>query len=89
MEDEKPRPPIDIDVLERFLERVGSYREDLIFHRADLTEIYHCTDLGGLKGIVENHDLWLTHSQYSNDEEELKWGQKVVDKIIGEERGAP
>ncbi|HEY2291514.1 MAG TPA: DUF2971 domain-containing protein [Thermoanaerobaculia bacterium] len=85
MEDPKPRPSIDIDVLNRFLMQVGSYTADLIFFKGDLTEIYHYTDLAGLQGIVENHDLWLTHSQYCNDEEELKHGQKVVDKVIQEE----
>lgn len=24
-------------------------------------DLFHYTDLAGLKGILENHDLWLTH----------------------------
>ncbi|HEY3570853.1 MAG TPA: DUF2971 domain-containing protein [Thermoanaerobaculia bacterium] len=89
MEDSNPRPSIDIDVLNRFLVQVGSYREDLIFFKGDLAEIYHYTDLAGLQGIVENHDLWLTHSQYCNDEEELTHGQRVVDEILSEELAKP
>jgi hypothetical protein len=89
MADDKPRPPIDIDALNRFLEHVRSYREDLIFYNKNVTAIHHYTDLAGLQGIVEKHDLWLTHSQYSNDEAELKHGQEVVEKILGKELAKP
>ena len=60
---------IDPTALNEFLNFVGSYTVDLIYNPGDLTAIYHYTDLNGLKGIVDNHDLWLTHSRYSNDDE--------------------
>src|SRR5215210_578604 len=76
---------ININALNSFLESVGSYTMDLIYNPGDLTAIYHYTDLNGLRGIVDNHDLWLTHSRYSNDDEELTHGSQIVKKVIEEE----
>lgn len=76
---------IDIDALQGFLEHVGSYSLDLIYNPGDLKAIYHYTDLNGLRGIIDNHDLWLTHSRYSNDDEELTHGFQIVSKVIEEE----
>jgi hypothetical protein len=78
------RLPIDIDALNRFLESVGSYTVDLIFNPGVLQTIHHYTDLNGLQGIVSNHDLWLTHSRYSNDDEELTHGYEIVKEVIEE-----
>src|SRR5271167_4864945 len=38
--------------------------------------------LNGLKGIVTEHDLWLTHALYCNDEAEIKLGIKVAQEQI-------
>jgi hypothetical protein len=76
---------IDTTALNEFLNFVGSYTVDLIYNPGDLTAIYHYTDLNGLKGIVDNHDLWLTHSRYSNDDEEVTHGFQIVRKVIKEE----
>ena len=76
---------INVDALNDFLEYVGSYTRDLIYNPGDLTAIYHYTDLNGLRGIVDNHDLWLTHSRFSNDDEELTHGFQIVKKVIEEE----
>lgn len=73
---------IDTDSLQGFLEHVGSYSLDLIYNPGDLKAIYHYTDLNGLRGIIDNHDLWLTHSRYSNDDEELTHGFQIVRKVI-------
>jgi hypothetical protein len=43
---------------------------------------YHYTDMNGLIGIVEKHDLWLTNSRYSNDAEEMTHGLTVAKKVI-------
>ena len=42
----------------------------------------------GTQGILENHDLWLTHSRYSNDDEEITHGYRIVREVIEEERQA-
>ncbi len=76
---------ININALNEFLNVVGSYSPELIFNPQDLRTIYHYTDLNGLRGIVDCHDLWLTHSRYSNDEEELTHGVQIVKRVIEEE----
>src|SRR5687767_13984585 len=76
-----PRGPLDIDALRSFLRSIGSkVGPDLIQHPGK--ELYHYTDLGGLIGILENGDLWLSHSRYCNDEEEMAHGQRVVSAAI-------
>lgn len=73
----------DTERLKPFLQAVGSYREDLIYGVKE--QIFHYTDLFGFQSIVSNHDLWLTHLRYSNDEEEMLHGNRVVDEVIAEE----
>jgi len=50
--------------------------------------LYHYTDLGGLKGILEHRQIWFTHYQYLNDPSELIFGvalaYEAVQKIIKE-----
>ena len=75
---------LDIASLNAFLARVQSYTPDLIYFQGDVTTVHHYTDLEGLRGIVGAHDLWLTHSRYSNDDEELTHGYGVVRKVISE-----
>jgi hypothetical protein len=84
----KKRSTNDFTLLTHFLESVKSYTEDLIFGPAQGQALYHYTDLAGLKGIVEHHDLWLTHSRYSNDDEEITHGYRIVREVIEEERQA-
>jgi hypothetical protein len=48
--------------------------------------LYHYTDLEGLKGIADKHDLWLTHSRYCNDYEEMTHGYDVARDVIGAQR---
>src|SRR5262249_23446401 len=79
------RSAVDISTLQKFLETVGSYTEDLIFAPGIVNVIHHYTDLKGLQGIVENHDLWLTNSRYSNDDEELMHGYRIVREVINTE----
>jgi Protein of unknown function (DUF2971) len=81
----QPYSKIDTAALNEFLNFEDSYTVDLIYNPGDLTAIYHYTDLNGLKGIVDNHDLWLTHSRYSNDDEELTHGFQIVQRVIQEE----
>lgn len=51
-------------------------------------DLFHYTDLAGLKGILENHDLWLTHSRFCNDDEEMTHGYSVAKVAIAELRNA-
>lgn len=80
-------PVVDISSLSNFLESIGSHHVDLIFTpQSKLKQggllLYHYTDLAGLIGIVQGHDLWLTHSQYSNDAEEMIHGITVVKNVM-------
>ncbi len=78
----KTRSPMDLAALDRFLNNVGSDSPNLIFFPGGLQEVYHYTDLHGLQGIVTNHDLWLMHSRYSNDDEELTHGFNIARQTI-------
>lgn len=72
----------DTERLKPFLKAVGSYNPELIFVKE---QIFHYTDLIGFQSILSKHDLWLTHLRYSNDEEEMLHGQRIVSEVIDEE----
>ena len=83
------RPNVDVNVLSEFLQHVQSYAPDLIYiHGGQGQSLFHYTDLAGLQGIVQGHDLWLTHSRYSNDDEEMLHGQRTVQRVLEERRAA-
>lgn len=53
------------------------------------SELYHYTDAGGLKGILEGKQLWATHAAYLNDSEEILYGRNAIlseIKKLGKER---
>ena len=79
---EQERPDVDIGSLTAFLDSLQSYSVDLVLNLQHGQSLYYYTDLGGLLGIVQHHDLWLTHSRYSNDDEEMTHGHKVVANVI-------
>src|SRR6266496_803280 len=81
-------PSIDIGVLTSFLNSLESYSQDLVQHLRSGQKLCHYTTLGGAIGIIESGDLWLTNSQYSNDDEELRYGHELVDEVIRELEGA-
>jgi hypothetical protein len=70
----------DTERLKPFLMAVGSYQRDLIFGVKQ--QLFHYTDLFGFQSIISNHDLWLTHLRYSNDEEEMLHGQRIVSEVL-------
>ncbi|MGH9384154.1 MAG: DUF2971 domain-containing protein [Vicinamibacterales bacterium] len=76
------RPPIDIGVLTGFLDSLESYSQHLVQHLRSGQQLCHYTTLGGAIGIIESGDLWLTNSRYSNDDEELRYGQDLVEDVI-------
>jgi hypothetical protein len=76
-----PRRSIDLQSLRSFTETVGSaVGPELILRPGK--DLYHYTDLNGFLGILEHGDLWLTHSRFSNDEEEMAHGQRIVADAI-------
>ena len=78
-------PNVDVNVLSAFLQNVQSYAPDLIYiHGGPGQSLFHYTDLAGLQGIVQGHDLWLTHSRYSNDDEEMLHGQRTAERVLEE-----
>jgi hypothetical protein len=77
------RHHVDVSAVNEFLSHMNFKHEYLTSLGPDL---YHYTDLAGLKGIVKDHDLWLTHSQYCNDEEEMTHGYAVASLAIEEAR---
>lgn len=81
----KKRTSLDFKSLSQFLDSVSSYTSDMIFGIAPGQSLYHYTDLSGLQEIVSSHDLWLTHSRYSNDDEEITHGYKIVKEVIEDE----
>jgi hypothetical protein len=84
-----PRPPVDIPSLNVFLAEVGSVAEDWIFGVGRDKSLYHYTDFNGLLGILSTNDLWLTHSRFSNDEQELTHGYDFARRLIKEARNQP
>src|SRR5687768_16098272 len=79
---ERSRPRVELAQLHAFLESIRSYAPDLIFAPGDGKPVYHYTDLGGLVGIIEKSDLWLTHASYLNDAEEMKHGREVALDVL-------
>lgn len=45
--------------------------------------LYHYTTIQGLKGIIEDKELWLTDVRFLNDPDEINAGMSVVDKGLG------
>lgn len=86
VEVEKPpveRSQVDLGALSWFLDSLQSYHEFLVQIPPENQKIYHYTDLGALSSIVSGHDLWLTNSQYSNDEDESRHGYEIAAEVIG------
>ncbi len=79
-----PREPIDIPQLTLFLESLTSYSNDLVQHLNSGQKLCHYTNLESAIGIIGGQDLWLTNSRYSNDDEELNYGHRLVDAVLDE-----
>ena len=79
-----PRQPIDIEILIQFLNTLTSYSHDLVQHLHSGQKLCHYTNLESAISILGGGDLWLTNSRYSNDDEELNYGHRLVDAVIDE-----
>ena len=53
----------------------------------DDLQLYHYTTIDGLKGIIKNRSLWLTHTSTLNDPTELKYGKEIILNILHSEIG--
>ena len=51
------------------------------------TPLYHYTDAGALKGILENEEIWFTSMFHLNDPTELKYGWDIAKGVIKEQFG--
>ena len=76
--------PIDIPVLTNFVISLLSYSTDLIQHQRSGQALCHYTTLDGARNILSGGDLWLTNSRYSNDDEELSYGHRLVEGVFDE-----
>jgi hypothetical protein len=76
----------DLAAVGAFLESRRTFTEDLIYAGRSAEFVYHYTDLEGLRGIVSNNDLWLTHSRFSNDDEEITLGQSRAKEAVSAAR---
>jgi hypothetical protein len=80
----RQRSAVDLSELTPFLQFVDSYNPNLVFAPRSGAALFHYTDLAGMLGIIGQDDLWLTHSSYSNDSEELTHGERVVRTVVAE-----
>jgi hypothetical protein len=74
------KPSRDFEYLLSYLE--DSYRSGFMKSSGHSESLFHYTDLNGLKGIITEHDLWLTDALYSNDDAEIKFGVKIAQNQI-------
>ena len=44
--------------------------------------LYHYTTVEGIKGIIENDELWATSAYYMNDSAEILYGYRVLHKAL-------
>jgi len=44
--------------------------------------LYHYTTADGLKGIIENDELWATSAYYLNDPTEIMYGYQLIDEAL-------
>jgi hypothetical protein len=51
----------------------------------DDLQLYHYTTIEGLKGIIKNRSIWLTHTSTLNDPTELKYGKEIILKTLNDE----
>ena len=62
-----------------------SVNEWLDYHQLeDGTQLFHYTNLDGLKGILKSRALWLSHISSLNDPIEIEHGQQIIAEIINQ-----
>jgi len=66
-------------------------RQVLAFHNREVTpeqppkgSIFHYTTADGLKGIIENNELWATSACFLNDSAEITYGYSLLREALNE-----
>lgn len=77
---------VDINSLQIFTDNIGSFSRYLIQEFSG--QLFHYTDLNALNSILNESDLWLTNSLYSNDAREMSHGYDVAKAVIEKKRSA-
>jgi hypothetical protein len=60
------------------------YERQYSFEPRPDTVLYHYTSAEGLKGIIENNELWATSAYYLNDSAEMFYGYGVLKEVLDE-----
>lgn len=76
--------PIDLNALRGFLDSLHSYSQDLIQNLESGHSLHHYTTLEGAAGILASGDLWLSNARFSNDDEEIRYGHRIVEDVISQ-----
>ena len=72
------------DVLNRLL-KLNYERENTTNNRLpELGQLFHYTTAEGLKGIIENNELWASSAYFLNDSSEVMYGYGVVKEVLEE-----
>jgi hypothetical protein len=53
-----------------------------IFNRQPRGDLFHYTDQAGLLGIIENKEIWASHTQYLNDQKEYSHAISLLSELI-------
>ncbi|MBI1280743.1 MAG: DUF2971 domain-containing protein [Anaerolineaceae bacterium] len=78
---------IDFNALNAFVNSSREIRAPYLINAPPSGEpLFHYTNLDGLHGILSNHDLWLSHAKYLNDEAETTLGYEMAREIIEQKR---
>jgi len=55
---------------------------EAVFEQIPETHLYHYTTQEGLKGIIDNNEIWCTHTQFLSDPSEYSYAVKILSKLI-------
>jgi hypothetical protein len=78
----KATPPDVITVLTAFLNSLHSSSRDLMQTLESGRFLHHYTTLDGAVSILSGGDLWLSNARFSNDDEEVRYGHRIVTEVI-------
>jgi hypothetical protein len=69
--------------LKLFTAQFGAYADGTGLEPSPLPpELFHYTNLNGMKGIIENQCIWATHFEYLNDFTEIVHGETLAKDLI-------
>lgn len=76
-----PGPDV-ITVLTTFLNSLNSSSRDLVQILESGHLLHHYTTLDGAVSILSEGDLWLSNARFSNDDEEVRYGHRLVNEVL-------